>query len=264
MIRIARAVFPSRHMWNGCWAVRAAPRRPTSLRKWTRNRRRSWRATPGTANLAGASLSRIWRQAELPTPATARNFSAATAPRTSRGVGTKRSALRKSWPGLDPCAALQTTVELRPGAAPKSFSSWAKPKTANRLATCSCAIAQRIWNEVCAKSRALGRNSRRSTGHYSRPSMDVLLNRWLLYQTLILPRLGTRRFLPGERRLRIPRSTAGRDGAECFQARRRARTIIARCSRQFPKATCSTGGTLLRAAEFARAFPTICSGCPTP
>ncbi len=50
-----------------------------------------------------------------------------------------------------------------------------------------------------------------------------------------LPRLGPRRLLPGERRVRIPRPAAGRDGAERRETRSGARTIAARGRAPIPR-----------------------------
>ena len=65
-------------------------------------------------------------------------------------------------------------------------------------------------------------------------SMDVLLNGWLLYQTLACRLWARTRLLPDERRLRLSRSIAGRDGACACRGRSIAREHILRAaSRQF-------------------------------
>ena len=116
-IRIACVAFPSRPMPNGYWAARAAQPRPTSSRKSSRSRRPSSRAAPGAANLAAVSRSPICAGSRLPSPAIAAEFFG------RNGTAERPAALERGGPlsgkigaALDPCAALQTAIELRPGA----------------------------------------------------------------------------------------------------------------------------------------------------
>ena len=79
-----------------------------------------------------------------------------------------------------------------------------------------------------------------------------------------LPALDARRLLPARRRLRIPRSAAGRHGAARARGRIwRASTCSAPPAASSSKGTCSTGGTSRPAAGCAPAVPTTCSGCRT-
>ena len=64
-------------------------------------------------------------------------------------------------------------------------------------------------------------------------AMDIMLNGWLLYQTLSLPRLGARRLLSGERRLRISRPAAGRHGARRRAAALTREHLLRAAARQF-------------------------------
>jgi len=87
--------------------------------------------------------------------------------------------------GLDPCAALQTSLELRPGASAEIIFLLGEAESANkardllrqyRAADLDQVLSQvsRRWNDVLGAVQV-------STPE---PSMDLLLNRWLLYQTL--------------------------------------------------------------------------------
>ena len=49
-------------------------------------------------------------------------------------------------------------------------------------------------------------------------ALDLMLNRWLIYQALGVPDVGPDRVLPVGRRIRLPRPVAGRDGA-CLRRR---------------------------------------------
>ena len=96
-------------------------------------------------------------------------------------------------------------------------------------------------------------------------SLDLMLNRWLLYQTLACRVLGARRLLPGGRRLRLPRPAAGRDGADRGRPRHHAGAARAGPPpASSSRATSSTGGIRPPDAACARASRTTWSGCPTP
>ena len=64
-------------------------------------------------------------------------------------------------------------------------------------------------------------------------AMDLMLNRWLLYQTARLPHLGTLGVLSVERRIRLPGSAAGRAGAPVAAPHLARNHIIHAASRQF-------------------------------
>ena len=50
-------------------------------------------------------------------------------------------------------------------------------------------------------------------------SIDIMLNGWLLYQTIACRHLGALGLLPGERGLRLPRPAPGRHGAHRHPSR---------------------------------------------
>jgi len=92
---------------------------------------------------------------------------------------------RKSGAGLDPCAALQTVVELRPGARVELRFLLGQAEnreqavgllTNYRTADLQQALDEvtRHWDDILGAVQVTTPD----------PSMDIILNRWLLYQTL--------------------------------------------------------------------------------
>ena len=166
--------------------------------------------------------------------------------------------------GPGSCGALQTTIDLKPGAQVDIVFFLGQTENAEKARdllrrycqenlTVVLEDVKRRWDDI------LG-NVQVSTPD---PSMDLLLNRWLLYQTLFVPHLGARGFLPGQWRLRIPRSAAGRDGPRRRPARNTREQILRPPRANLRKATCNTGGIRHPGAAFAPACLTICSGCHT-
>jgi cyclic beta-1,2-glucan synthetase len=89
--------------------------------------------------------------------------------------------------GLDPCAALSTTLSLMPGAHAERFFLLGHADDA--------AAARRLAAEAAASTRVDGQRLVRSRAHWDDllgavtvatpdPLFDVLVNRWLLYQTV--------------------------------------------------------------------------------
>jgi len=91
----------------------------------------------------------------------------------------------KVGPGLDPCAALQTTIELRPGARAEVVfflgQTENKDQARDLLLRYRTADLDKTLDEVIRRWDEILDTVRVTTPD---PTMDVLLNRWLLYQTL--------------------------------------------------------------------------------
>ena len=172
--------------------------------------RNPWNAAFGSrvafADLGGAQTELDRRPARIHRPKR-------RARRTGRAL--RRAALSKTvGAGLDPCAALSATSNWRPAKPSRSFSSWAKRKSDEaardlvgryRAADLDAveAAVERQWDDI------LGAVVVKTPDR----SMDVMLNGWLLYQTLSCRVWARSGFLSGERRLWFPRSVAGRHGA---------------------------------------------------
>ena len=91
----------------------------------------------------------------------------------------------KSGAGLDPCAALQTSIELRPGAEAEIVFFLGQADNSEQarrlLARYRAADLDAILAEVMGRWDDLLGTVQITTPE---PAMDVLMNRWLLYQTL--------------------------------------------------------------------------------
>src|SRR6202021_1681284 len=91
----------------------------------------------------------------------------------------------KVGPGLDPCAALQTTIELRPGARVEVVFFLGQTENRDQardlLMRYRTADLDKVFGEVTRRWDEILDTVKVSPPD---PSMDVLLNRWLLYQTL--------------------------------------------------------------------------------
>ena len=88
--------------------------------------------------------------------------------------------------GLDPCAALQTSIELRPGASAEIvfFLGQAENREQARelLSRYRAADLNAILSEVTGQWDNMLDTVQITTPE---PAMDLLMNRWLLYQTLV-------------------------------------------------------------------------------
>ncbi len=131
--------------------------------------------------------------------------------------------------GLDPCGALQAPVELKPGRTVEIVFLLGEAATAADaqalIARYRVADLDAVLREVVAHwDDVLGTVQVKTPDR----SMDLMLNRWLLYQTLacrVWARVGV---LPGERRVRFPRPAPGRHGARAVATGADARASPAR------------------------------------
>ena len=89
--------------------------------------------------------------------------------------------------GLDPCAALQVAIEIPPGESRSVafvLGQGATRRTRAALAARYRRLGERSTRRSRAVERVLGRHARRVQVHTPDDSFDLLVNRWLLYQTL--------------------------------------------------------------------------------
>ena len=181
-------------------------------------------ATRGTPSSAAGSPSSTWAGGRRRGRPIGPSSSAATALRTGPAGLDRGHRLRGAvGAGLDPCAALQTSFELAAGARTAGPSCCSARRTAPRRRPTSsgaggrpttrrrCAAWRRYWDDI------LGTVQVRTPDR----SMDIMLNRWLLYQTLACRLWAQDGLLPGRRRLRLPRPAPGRHRARDRQARAR-------------------------------------------
>ena len=245
--------------------ARRRPRRSSSPRS-TRRRAPCWRATPGTRSSGAASRS----------PTCAGRQTAWTGDRTEflgrNGTLDHPAALERAaalsgtvGAGLDPCGALQTTVELRPGERAEVTFLLGQGATVEEA---RALVARHRTADVDDALRAVERrwDDILSVVQVRTPdrSLDVLLNSLAALPGARVPRLGARGVLPGERRVRLPRPAPGRDGAHRVAARPRPRAPAARrgaAVRRGRRPALVAPAVGPRAP--GRASRTTCSGCRT-
>jgi cyclic beta-1,2-glucan synthetase len=106
-------------------------------------------------------------------------------PERPAALETSRPLGRKTGAALDPCAALQTVIELRPGARVEIIfflgQTESKEKARDLLDRYRAADLNQVFRDVLHQW-----DDTLSAVQVNTPdqSMDVILNRWLLYQTL--------------------------------------------------------------------------------
>jgi hypothetical protein len=161
--------------------------------------------------------------------------------------------------GLDPCGALQTTVDLPAGGRADVVFFLGEAANAEQARTL---ILRYRARDVDAVLRSIGEhwNQMLGTVQVRTPdrAMDIVLNRWLLYQTLACRVWARSAFYQAggaygfrDRYRTLALMVAARAGARAPAARR---------GRQFGEATSSAGGTHPAGAASARISATG-SGC---
>ena len=117
--------------------------------------------------------------------------------------------------GLDPCAALQMHIDLPPGGSEEVW--FMLGQGADRAEAMALATRFRDPEQVQQAWLAVNDFWDNLLGtvqvHTPDPAMDLLLNRWLLYQRPGMPCLGPFGLLSIERGVWLSRPVAGRDGA---------------------------------------------------
>ncbi len=207
-------------------------------------------------------VCRSERSANGAGPATAPNSSAATARSTGRWVLSKGRVLsNRVGAGLDPCGALQTQVRLSAiGTTEIVFflgQAARKPRRKRLLAKYRGADLDAVFAEVTRQwDDTLGIVQVKTPDR----ALDILVNRWLPYQTLACRVWARTGFYQASG------AYGFRDQLQDVMALCVARPEIARehllraAGGNSPRATFSIGGWRNRIAAFARAFPTIAAG----
>ena len=183
-------------MWNGrsgnierardCTPSPAANRRPAPFSPAMPSANRSaiaWRSSTCTTGLA---RRRGWCRRRGPSPAIAASSSAGTARCSLRRRSTRQRLSDRVGPGLDPCGAVQLAVTLEPGE---------ERTLIGQLGEARDAAAARASVQRFREADAVRAAANDAIGFWDgllatvavrtpEPSMDLMLNRWLLYQAL--------------------------------------------------------------------------------
>ncbi len=254
-----------RRMVPGATARRRPPVRRHGRRRGDRRDPRAQRLQHGVRRPRRRLA--VERAARVRIPATAPSSSGAIA-RSRRPAALLRDQLAgRHGAGLDPCGALQVVDRDRAGRdAPRRVRARRRgPIAAHALelaaryrrleeADATLDRVERMWDEMLGAIQV----------HTPDDSFDLIVNRWLLYQTLscrIWARCGL--YQPGGA-FGFRDQLAGRAGAALSRSRTCAvRICFAPRRVSSSRATCSIGGIRRAAAARARAVRTTCSGCRT-
>jgi cyclic beta-1,2-glucan synthetase len=199
-----------------------------------------------------------------PAPPIAQNSSAATARWPSPAMQSTHRLSNRVGGGLDPCGAMQTQSRCAPAKRPSSCSCSAS-RASSDAAVALIERYRRIDLEVVLKSvtdfwdQTLGAIQVKTPDR----SMDILLNGWLLYQTLSLPHVGTHGFYQSSGAYGFRDQLQDSWRSPCRVRHWRANTFCAPPRASSSRATFSIGGSPLPGRASRPAFRTIASGWPS-
>ena len=179
-------------MSSGTSSGASGRRGPASGASWspstTTDRRRCWRGTPTTRSSAAASPSGTPPSRRAPTPAIAPSSWDAIARLRRRPRCSASGLAGRTGAGLDPCGALQLSLDIRAGrVADGRVRRWGRERDrahALELAARYASLGdsgrdarrdvERMWDEMLGAIQVSTPDD----------SFDLIVNRWLLYQTL--------------------------------------------------------------------------------
>ena len=168
------------------------------------------RETAGVRLLAAASRSPISEGGKRTAPATAANSSAATGDvYYPAAPASRRRPVHSLGAGLDACAAMRSGLVLAPSASVELVPCWATPRICGRRGPDSRLPLLPISTRPLPKSGCHW-DGILDAVKVKTPdrSMDIMLNRWLLYQTIACRLWARAAFYQAQRRLWLSRPAA--------------------------------------------------------